>query len=100
MKEILKLYRDIRRLHRLLPPEFKYIGDEYLNSEFKLHRKANDDFVKKFTISWQAYKQDLEAQLAKKEKFGTNMDTNSLEQLTPSQLEQLLELKNSVKKIK
>jgi hypothetical protein len=100
MKEILCLYRDIRRLHRLLPPEFKYIGDQYLRSEFRLHRKANAEFVKEFSISWQKYKTDLQSQLVNKQKFGSQLDTESLDKLTPAQLGQLLELKKSVKKIK
>jgi hypothetical protein len=94
MKPVLELYRDIRRLHRKLAPEMKYLGNRYVISEFKLHRNASPDQVKQFIEAWKTYKEDLERQ-----SFQSN-PKSLVDSLSPEQLGQLLELKKSVKEIK
>lgn len=101
MKEILLIYRDIRRLHKLLPPELKYLGNQYVISEFRLHRKIEPEYLSGFKEAWIHYKDTLKSQLANKvEKLGETMNENRLDDLSKLQLGQLLELKTGAKEVK
>ena len=43
---MLRLYRDIFRLHRTrLPAQMRALGDEYVRSEFHAHRDAKPEQV-------------------------------------------------------
>ena len=46
------LYKTILRLHRGLPLELKALGDEYVKSEFRRHKKAEVTFVSPFMQEW------------------------------------------------
>lgn len=81
-----------------MPAELKYLGNEYIINEFKLHRKAEPDYLKGFTKAWSGYKADLEAQL-KEARFGVKLDTR-LDDLSPQQLGQLMALRESSKDVK
>jgi hypothetical protein len=100
MKQVLELYRDIRRLHRKLPPQFKYLGNQYVIQEFRLHRAAKPEFVNQFLESWNEYRDSLAKQLASSKDIGKAFEAAQLDDLTPQQLGQLYELKKSTKHIK
>ncbi|RKO98773.1 hypothetical protein CXG81DRAFT_28428 [Caulochytrium protostelioides] len=63
MHPTLELYRQIRRCHRMLSPEMSYIGNNYVRDEFRRHRNADPTFVRLFVAQWQAYLEQLRAQL-------------------------------------
>lgn len=56
------LYRRILRIHRkVLPTEARLLGDEYVKSEFRLHRDVeNPVHIVGFLTEWQLYAQQLE----------------------------------------
>lgn len=54
------LYRRILRLHRFLPPDLRSLGDSYVSSEFRLHRKAEGSQLKGFLGQWEGYAVGLE----------------------------------------
>ena len=94
-----KLYVDIRRLHRKLPPALKYIGNGYIRSEFRLHKTAKDQHLQSFLQAWSQYGSDLKQQLddTKIESIGKKIDHSILESFNPSQLGQLLALRETSK---
>lgn len=65
MGELLRLYRDILRLHTLLPSGAqRYIGDQYVKAEFRDHaKKATTAQMKEFCQAWTGYHQILAEQL-------------------------------------
>lgn len=100
MKEILQLYKEIRRLHRRLPADMKYIGNRYLNQEFRLHVNAKKSHLEQFQNEWNTYRVELKKQLDSEDLIGKKLDVKSLDELSPDQLGQLLELRTSSKNIK
>jgi thiol-disulfide isomerase/thioredoxin len=88
--EKLALYRNILKLHRKLPKEFRYVGDGYVKQEFRQHRAVKDNMViEQFVKSWEEYCQQLEAQVQTKN-IGKRLD--DLESLKDEQVAQLYEL--------
>lgn len=58
----LHLYRRLFRAHRhKLPPDARLLGDEYVKSEFRLHRDVDNPLhIIGFLTEWQKYAQQLE----------------------------------------
>ena len=54
------LYRRILRLHRFLPPDLRSLGDSYVSSEFRLHRKSDGAQLQSFLGQWDGYARGLE----------------------------------------
>lgn len=85
----LQLYRRILREHKNLPSLQRELGDQYVKSEFKLHREtSNPLYIVGFLASWQDYlhvitKGDWEE--------GT-LSSEVLEKMSPEQVGQLYEL--------
>lgn len=52
IKQVKRLYKIIIQLHKSLPEELRILGNGYVRSEFKLHKNANPEHVKKFMIEW------------------------------------------------
>jgi len=52
VQQVRRLYKLILRLHRGLPPEMKSLGDDYVRSEFKRHKDAEQPFVPVFMQEW------------------------------------------------
>ncbi|KAI5291479.1 acetate non-utilizing protein 9 [Ascosphaera aggregata] len=71
----LQLYRRILRTHRkMLPPEMRLLGDEYVKSEFRLHKDVeNPVHIVGFLTEWQVYAQKLEGDVWRGEKIDQNL---------------------------
>jgi hypothetical protein len=98
------LYRRILRLHRSLPPHLRGLGDSYVGSEFRLHRKTEvGDLLTKFTAEWEGYAKGIENELDRRKlssslggddrekKWGKNMNDGM--EFTDEQMEQLAKLR-------
>lgn len=48
------LYRRILLLHRLLPPDLKALGDQYVKDEFRRHKTVRSDEAQRFLQEWEA----------------------------------------------
>ncbi|PVV01080.1 hypothetical protein BB560_004518 [Smittium megazygosporum] len=65
MTRFLRLYRDILRLHRNLPAEFRLIGNSHVKHEFNLHKNVTDEkFISSFFAEWENYLLSLRPQLS------------------------------------
>ncbi|PIA13805.1 hypothetical protein COEREDRAFT_32181, partial [Coemansia reversa NRRL 1564] len=52
----LHLYRSILRIHRRLPREIRFVGDQYVRGEFRNHRTVTDKkYLEPFFKQWTAY---------------------------------------------
>ncbi|KAI5304541.1 acetate non-utilizing protein 9 [Ascosphaera pollenicola] len=71
----LQLYRRILRTHRkVLPPEMRLLGDEYVKSEFRLHKDVdNPVHIVGFLTEWQVYAQKLEGNTWRGDKIDQNI---------------------------
>ncbi|KAL1919588.1 uncharacterized protein VTP21DRAFT_1519 [Calcarisporiella thermophila] len=96
----LTLYRRILRLHRQLPPEFRYMGDGYVKDEFRRHRDVTNPLhIYSFLSHWLEYAQMLEAQVREGSFLGSKIDPEVIEKLSDEQVGQLWELKQETKRI-
>merc|ERR1719427_551463 len=96
-KQVLSLYKTILRLHEYLPADLKSVGDKYVKSEFRLHKTADEQFVKSFLSQWDEYRQNLQQQVSqapnKSVAVGSNLTRDNLDKFSEDQLLQLYELK-------
>ena len=69
----LHLYRRLLRAHRhKLPSDIRLLGDEYVKSEFRLHRDVtNPLYIIGFLTEWQKYAQQLEGDSWREGKLDT-----------------------------
>ncbi|GAA5871833.1 hypothetical protein JCM1840_004014 [Sporobolomyces johnsonii] len=110
----LPLYRRLLRVHRkVLPAEFRIMGDDYVKAEFRRTRSTDNPLhIVGFLSEWKKYLDFHEAQLAEsaaekgkaKEleqaaKLGQMMDPSILESLSADQLGQLYELFQATKDV-
>ncbi len=89
----LTLYREIKRLHRKLPKDVRFLGDEYIKSEFQRHKNCDPVYIPAFFSGWNQYKLELEKQIETKN-LGARVD---IESFSDEQVGQLYELKNAIK---
>lgn len=75
----------------------RYLGDNYVKEEFKLHKNAAKEFLPAFTKAWTDYKESLEAQFKSKKITGQGINESKLDEFSKEQMGQLLELKKSAK---
>ncbi|KAM9697682.1 succinate dehydrogenase assembly factor 3, mitochondrial isoform 4-T5 [Dama dama] len=47
------LYRRILLLHRVLPPDLKDLGDQYVKDEFRRHKTAGSKEAERFLQEWE-----------------------------------------------
>ncbi|KAJ2714521.1 hypothetical protein H4R19_001685 [Coemansia spiralis] len=98
MAGALQLYRSILRTHRLLPRELRFVGDQYVRSEFRSHRTVTDKrFLDQFYTQWTSYlallrEQTGAAQGAGAWGVGRRLDQELIAGLDDAKAEQLLEL--------
>lgn len=92
-----KLYRAILQSHRAnLPAQLQKLGNEYVKSEFRLHKKVEkQDVLAKFYAGWEEYLGTIKSQ---KGKFGKEMSPGHVESLSEAQRQKLLELKEEARK--
>lgn len=66
----LPLYRQILRAHKLLPPEQRLLGNEYVKTEFRLHKNMDSPAqIIAFLSSWQHYLECIKGDQWKLEKL-------------------------------
>ncbi|KAK9239065.1 ACN9-domain-containing protein [Lipomyces kononenkoae] len=88
------LYRRILRAHRRLPLEQRFLGDQYVKTEFRLHsRIENPLHIIGFLSSWQQYVEAIEGDKWKEAK----LDVGKLEKMSQQQIIQFYELMQSAK---
>lgn len=82
MNEFVNLYRHVLKLHRLLPAEMRVIGDNYVKTEFRLHRSVREaNVLETFYSEWSKYAETLLNQVSH------DFETNSVEKSLGSKLE-------------
>ena len=91
------LLRSILRLHRLrLPADQQALGDAYVKAEFKQHRNADPEFVKKFMHEWTSYRDHL----ANSRNWpSAPLASDTIEQMSDEQRQQLEELKKAAQSV-
>jgi hypothetical protein len=96
---VVGLYRTILRLHRSrLPAMERTLGDQYVKSEFRLHKDAKPEFVDNFVVEWTKYATMLEGVPAGG-KVGADLDPVAVEEMTDEQRMQLHNLKQSTREL-
>ncbi|KAI1163659.1 ACN9-domain-containing protein [Nemania serpens] len=90
------LYRRLLRAHRkLLPPDLRVLGDQYVKTEFRLHRNIdNPAHLIGFLTEWQLYAQTIEGDSWK----GQKLDPAKVEKMSDEQIGQMYELLQAIKK--
>ncbi|KAF2968761.1 hypothetical protein GQX73_g4822 [Xylaria multiplex] len=90
------LYRRLLRAHRKhLPAQMRLLGDEYIKSEFRLHRNIdNPVHLISFLTEWQLYAQKIEGDSWKGEK----LDPAKVEKMSDQQIGQMYELMQAIRK--
>uniref|UniRef100_A0A8C5XJ33 Succinate dehydrogenase assembly factor 3 n=1 Tax=Microcebus murinus TaxID=30608 RepID=A0A8C5XJ33_MICMU len=48
------LYRLILQLHRVLPPDLKALGDQYVKDEFRRHKAVGSEEAQRFLQEWES----------------------------------------------
>ncbi|KAJ2493826.1 hypothetical protein IWW37_000212 [Coemansia sp. RSA 2050] len=107
MTNPLHLYRSILRVHRYMPREMRFVGDQYVRSEFRSHRSVSDKrFLEPFFAQWTSYLHLLQEQTDRKaaggsadsgstRHIGKDLDPHVADMLEDDKAEQLLELHNA-----
>lgn len=101
MKEFVNLYRHILKLHRLLPSEMRTLGDNYVKTEFNLHKKVKDSqFLETFYYEWAQYAEKLLEQVSQdfktnsvEKSLGAKLELKRLSEFNDDQLYNLMELR-------
>lgn len=104
---ISRLYRRLLRVHRYLTPEFRYMGDSYIKSEFRLTRKTDNPLhIIAFLSQWKQYLDELESTTKEARKTGEEiqwsgrkLDVDNLDKLNAEQVGQLYELMHATKDV-
>ncbi|KIP08023.1 hypothetical protein PHLGIDRAFT_104900 [Phlebiopsis gigantea 11061_1 CR5-6] len=93
----LPLYRNILRAHRRLPVDMRSLGDIYVKSEFRSHRRVDNPIhVIGFLSEWKLYLDQLPADPS--QPFtGRKLDPTLLERMSAEQIGQLYELMHATK---
>ncbi|KAJ2665356.1 hypothetical protein IWW48_000245 [Coemansia sp. RSA 1200] len=108
MTKAASLYRRLLRVHRLLPREIRFVGDQYVRAEFRNHRSVTDQrLLDQFFKQWTMYLETMEHTAMKNKKKGNNnnisgggaswdvgkhLDRETVESLDDDKAEQLLDL--------
>lgn len=91
------LYRRILREHRNLPSLQRDLGDQYVKSEFRLHRSTDNPLhIVGFLASWQDYLR----MITKGDWMEETLSTEVLERLSPEQVTQLYELMKETQQVR
>jgi hypothetical protein len=90
------LYRRLLRSHRkYLPRDMRLLGDEYVKSEFRAHRKIDNPMhIIGFLTEWQTYAQQVEGEHWRGEK----MEKGKVDKMSDEQVAQMYELMMSIRK--
>jgi hypothetical protein len=109
----LALYRSLLRAHsKCLPSEMKQLGDAYVKSEFRLHKKAKTEQLGVFFQEWEKYLDSIQMAARAKQSvsvgsLGENNESSIFQfgrdlpqdvELSEEQLSQLEKLKDEAVK--
>ncbi|KAI9336956.1 hypothetical protein BDR26DRAFT_896836 [Obelidium mucronatum] len=116
LRQHLQLYRDIRRVHKHLPPAMRFLGNKYVRDEWARHRAVLRDaaaaaalagaqgstaaaqgstaqWLAAFVGEWTAYLATMRAQVADaaawtapRPQFGKPLDARALDEMSDQQL--------------
>ncbi|XP_037685069.1 succinate dehydrogenase assembly factor 3, mitochondrial-like [Choloepus didactylus] len=93
------LYHSILLLHRVLPPDLKSLGDQYVKDEFRRHKTVSSAEAKRFLQEWEAYAAMLRQQANEsrhksyeKAHFGTALPAEKVNDFRDEQIGHLHEL--------
>ncbi|KAJ1726354.1 hypothetical protein LPJ72_006364, partial [Coemansia sp. Benny D160-2] len=108
MTKATSLYRRLLRVHRLLPREIRFVGDQYVRAEFRNHRSVTDQrLLDQFFKQWAMYLETMEHTAMKNSSnnkkqsssgggaswdVGKHLDRETVESLDDDKAEQLLDL--------
>ncbi|XP_020025412.2 succinate dehydrogenase assembly factor 3, mitochondrial [Castor canadensis] len=99
------LYRRILQLHRVLPPDLKALGDQYVKDEFRRHKTVSSDEAQRFLQEWEVYAavlwqqaKDNRKNSSEKTCFGISLPEEKLDDFRDEQIGQLHELMNEATK--
>ncbi|KAJ2501935.1 hypothetical protein GGI11_007755 [Coemansia sp. RSA 2049] len=110
MTKATSLYRRLLRVHRLLPREIRFVGDQYVRAEFRNHRSVTDQrLLDQFFKQWVMYLETMEHTAMKNNSkkqssngvssgggaswdVGKHLDRETVESLDDDKAEQLLDL--------
>jgi hypothetical protein len=81
-----------------MPPDLRYLGNQYLSAEFRKHQNAPKEYLPGFFTAWEDYRELLEQQLNSRLE-GRKLDTEIVDKLSADKLGQLYELHQSSKQI-
>jgi len=94
------LYRALLRAHRALPFEMRFLGDEYVKSEFRRHKDiTNPVYIMGFLTQWKMYLDQLPAGPDAHAYGGKKLDPTIFEKMSPEQLAQLYEVMHVTKDV-
>uniref|UniRef100_A0A2K5R5D2 Succinate dehydrogenase assembly factor 3 n=1 Tax=Cebus imitator TaxID=2715852 RepID=A0A2K5R5D2_CEBIM len=54
------LYKRVLQLHRVLPPDLKAVGDQYVKDEFRRHKAVGSDEAQRFLQEWEGMSTNLD----------------------------------------
>lgn len=93
----LKLYREILRTHiHKLPPDLRFLGDQYVKAEFKAHQKIDNPLhIVGFLSQWQDYLRELDSESW----VNGKLSKTDFEKMTDEQVNQLYELMQETKRL-
>ncbi|KAK4885865.1 hypothetical protein RN001_002136 [Aquatica leii] len=99
-QKVRKLYKAVLKLNNGLPMELKLLGNNYVRSEFKRHKKCNSAEADVFMREWCNYAVTLSEQLGLRgpktgKPLGSELKETDLENFRDEQLHQLFELKTA-----
>jgi hypothetical protein len=96
MSKAAALYRSILKVHRQkLPVEMRQMGDEYVKSEFRLHKKAtNQAQLTDFFQAWEHYLRTMQQSAGK---FGRDMEKEETKKLNDEQRIKLAQLRDEAR---
>ncbi|KAF9957836.1 acetate non-utilizing protein 9 [Mortierella alpina] len=84
----LALYRQILRAHRVLPPQFRILGDGYVKSEFHRHKDVDNPlYIVGFLEQWTEYLNHLKTSSPTQQQHQhqhTAVSSHSIAHSTPS----------------
>ncbi|XP_017380664.1 succinate dehydrogenase assembly factor 3, mitochondrial [Cebus imitator] len=93
------LYKRVLQLHRVLPPDLKAVGDQYVKDEFRRHKAVGSDEAQRFLQEWEVYATVLSQQANEnwqnstgKACFGIFLPEEKLSDFRDEQIGQLQEL--------
>lgn len=87
-----RLYGRVLRLHRrALPPDLRFLGDNYVKEEFRKHRGADSVYEGPFLSAWEQYAEMLEASPGRVP--ARELEAHEVDSLSDAQVQQLSMLK-------